>query len=143
MKRNYFRVFVLSLFVASLGAVAQAGEPDQLLVNIPYDFVVGGKTLPAGAYHVSRFSSSDLRELAIRNVQTGSTALTLSSEVKSVSSIQPKVTLQGSGEQHFLSSIRTADHIFIIPVSKSALEEAAAQSGRGSYVTGTSESNKR
>jgi hypothetical protein len=142
MKRNYFRVFVVSLFVASFGVAAQAGEPDQLLVNIPYDFVVSGKTLPAGAYHVSRFGDGDLHELAIRSVETGSTVFTLSSEVKSVSSNQPKVTLEGSGQQHFLSKIQTADHIFTIPVSKSALAEAAAESGRGSYVSGTSESRK-
>jgi hypothetical protein len=142
MKRNYFRMFVVSLFVASFGVAAQAGEPDRLVVNIPYDFVVSGKTLPAGAYRVSRLSDNDLHQLAISSVDTGSTVFTLSSDVQSVSSNQPKVTLQGSGEQRFLSKIRTADHIFTIPVSKSALAEAAAESGRGSYVSGTSESSK-
>lgn len=142
MKRNYFRMFVVSLFVASFGIAAKAAEPDQLIVNIPYDFVVSGKTLPAGAYRVSRLSEGNLYELAIRSVETGSTVYTLSSEIESVSSNKTKVTLQGSGEQHFLSKIQTADHIFTIPVSKSALEEAAAQSGRGAYVSGTSESSK-
>jgi hypothetical protein len=142
MKRNYFRLFVVSLFVASFGVAAQAGEPDRLLVNIPYDFVVSGKTLPAGAYHVSRFSEGDLHELAIRSVETGSTVIALSSEIKSVSSNQPKVTLRGSGDQRFLSQIQTAEHIFTIPVSKSVLAEGTADSGRGSYVSGTSESRK-
>jgi hypothetical protein len=142
MKRNYFRLFVVSLFVASFGVAAQAGEPDRLLVNIPYDFVVSGKTLPAGAYRVSRLSEGGLQELAIRSVETGSTVIALSSEIKSVSSPQPKITLLGSGEQHFLSQIQTADHIFTIPVSKSALAEATAESGRGSYVSVTSESRK-
>jgi hypothetical protein len=142
MKRNYFRMFVVSLFVASLGVVAQAGEPDRVLVNIPCDFVVNGKTLPAGAYRVLRPSDNDLHLLAISSVETGSTVYTLSGDTESVSSNQTKVTLQGSGEQHFLSKIQTADHIFTIPVSKSALAEAAADSGRGSYVGGTSESRK-
>jgi hypothetical protein len=142
MKRNYFRMFVVSLFVASFGVAAQAGEPDRLLVNIPYDFIVNGKTLPAGAYRVSRLSDNDLHQLAISSVDTGSTVFTLSSDIESVSSNKPKVTLQGSGEQHFLSKIQTADHIFTIPVSKSALAEAATESSRGSYVSGTSETRK-
>ena len=137
MKRNYFRMFVVSLFVASFGVAAQAAEPDQLIVNIPYDFVVSGKTLPAGAYRLSRLSDGNLYELVIRSVETGSSVFTLSSEIESVSG-KPKVTLQGSGDQHFLAKVQTADHIFTIPVSKSAL----AESGNGSYVSDTSESRK-
>jgi hypothetical protein len=140
MKRNYFRMFVVSLFVASFGVAAQAGEPDRLVVNIPYDFVVSGKTLPAGAYRVSRVTDNDLHHIAISSVDTGATVFTLSSDIQSVSSSDPKVTLQSSGEQYFLSKIRTADHIFTIPVSKSSL--AAAESGHNSYVSGTAESRK-
>lgn len=142
MKRNYFRVFVVSVFVASFGITAQADEPDRLVVNIPYDFIVSGKTLPAGAYRVRRVSDNNLHQIAISSVDTGSTVFTLSSVIESVSSNQPKVTLQGSGEQHFLSTIRTGSHIFTIPVTKSALAEAAAASGRSSYVRSTSESRQ-
>jgi hypothetical protein len=143
MKRNYFRMLVVSLFVASIGVAAQAGEPDQLLVNIPYDFVVSGKTLPAGAYRVSRLSDSDLHQIAISSVDTGSTVLALSAQVQHTSRFQPKITLQHSGDQNFLSRIQTANHVFTIAVPKSALAEAAAKAEGGSYLSGTAESSKR
>lgn len=142
MKRNYFRMLVVFLFVASIGVAAQAGEPDQLLVNIPYNFVVGGKTLPAGAYRVSRVSDNDLHEIAISSVDTGATVLTLTAQVQDTSRIQPKITLQHAGDQNFLSKIQTANHIFTIPVSKSDLAEAAAKADGGSYLSGTAESSK-
>jgi len=143
MKRNYFRMLVVSLFVASIGVAAQAGEPDLLLVNIPYDFVVGGKTLPAGAYRVSRVSDSDLHQIAISSVDTGSTVLTLSAQVQDTSRFQPKITLQHAGDQNFLSKIQTANHVFTIAVPKSARAEAAAKAEGGSYLSGTAESSKR
>ena len=143
MKLNYFRMLVVSLFVASIGVAAQAGEPDLLLVNIPYDFVVSGKTLPAGAYRVSRLSDSDPHQIAVSSVDSGSTVLTLSAEVQYTSRFQPKITLQHSGDQNFLAKIQTANHVFTIAVPKSALAEAAAKAEGGSYLTGTAESSKR
>jgi len=143
MKRNYFRMLVVSLFVASIGVAAQAGEPDRLLANIPYDFVVGGKTLPAGAYIVSRLSDSDLHQIAISSVETGYTVLTLSAQVQDTPRLQPKITLEHAGDQNFLSKIQTANHVFTIAVSKSALAEAAAKAGGRSYLSGTAESSQR
>jgi len=143
MKRNYVRMLVVSLFVASIGVAAQAGEPDQLLVNIPYNFVVGGKTLPAGAYRVSRVSDNDLHQIAISSVDTGSSVLTLSAQVQQASHFQPKITFQHAGDQNFLSKIQTENHVFTIAVSKSALAEAAAKAEGGSYLSGTAESGKR
>jgi hypothetical protein len=143
MKRNYFRMFVVSLFALSFGVAAQGREPDRIFVNVPYDFVVSGKTLPAGAYNVTRVSDRDLRLLMISSVETGSTVLALSSQVADTSRNQPKISLQRSGDQRFLSKIETADHVFTIPVSTSAIAEAAAKADRDSYLTGNSESRKR
>jgi|GEM_PF-1562781 hypothetical protein len=143
MKRNYFRMFVVSLFALSFAVAAQGREPDRIFVNVPYDFVVSGKTLPAGAYNVTRVSDRDLRLLMISSVETGSTVLALSSQVADTSRNQPKISLQRSGDQRFLSKIETADHVFTIPVSTSAIAEAAAKADRDSYLTGTSESRKR
>src|SRR6266436_7618991 len=65
MKRNYFRFFAPFFAAASLGAVAQSQEIDRVVVNIPYDFVVSGKTLTAGTYRVERVADNDQRQLLI------------------------------------------------------------------------------
>ena len=143
MKRNYVRMFVVFLFAASFTVAAKGQEPDRLAVKVPFNFVVNGTTLPAGAYQVSRFSENDLFGLAITNVETGSTVMALSSDVERVSSNQPKITLERAGDQRFLSKIQTAAHVFTIPVSAPALAEAAAKANPGSYMTVTPESGKR
>ena len=40
--------------VAGLGITAKSQETDKIVVNLPYEFVMVGKTLPAGTYGVSR-----------------------------------------------------------------------------------------
>jgi len=98
---------------------------------------------PPRTYLVSRVSDSDLHEIAISSVDTGSTVLTLSAQVQDTSRIQPKITLQHSGDQNFLSKIQTANHVFTIEVPKSAVADAAAKAGGASYQTVTAESSKR
>ena len=48
------RILIALIGVAGLGIAAKSRETDKIVVNIPYEFVVVGKTLPAGTYGVSR-----------------------------------------------------------------------------------------
>ena len=50
MKKNYIRFVTAFLGLTALGAAARGQVSDQLVVNIPYEFVAAGKTLPAGTY---------------------------------------------------------------------------------------------
>lgn len=116
MKLSYVR-FVSAFFaLAALAVSGHAQVSDQLLVNVPYDFVVSGKTLPAGAYRVSRISDNDLSELAITSFEQRAGALLLSSEVTSTNENKPALRFEHIGDQYFLSRIETANHIFTIAV---------------------------
>ena len=137
MKRNYFRLFVVFLGAALLAGVASAGASDRIVVNIPYDFVASGKTLPAGSYIVQRLSNSNYFPLSISSRENGTTVFVQSIEVKESSQRQPSVDFLVSGDQHFLTSIQTGEHVFSLPVSRSAIQQAASSH---TYLTGTSES---
>ena len=63
--------------LAALAAATRAQELDQLIVNVPYDFVVSGKTLPAGAYRVKRANDRDNHVLAITSLENGGGVLLL------------------------------------------------------------------
>ena len=139
MKRNYFRLFVVFLGAALLAGVASAGDSDRLLVNIPYDFVANGKTLPAGAYLVQRLSENNYFPLSISSRENGTTVYVLSNEVEQASQERPGVAFLVSGDQHFLTSIRTGAHVFSLPVSSSAVQQAT---NSRAYLTGTSESTR-
>ena len=142
MKRNYFRLFVVLFAAVALAAVARANELDRIVVNIPYDFVANGKTLPAGTYTVQRLSDTEEFSLAISSFENRNTVYVLSNEVVSTSHARPHVTFQQAGGQRFLSQIETGEHVFSIPLSETALERAA-QNNSGGYVTGTSEISKQ
>lgn len=111
--------------LAALAAATRAQEIDQLIVNVPYDFVVSGKTLPAGAYRVKRADDRDNRVLAITSLENHGGVLLLSSIVSSTNEEKPALGFEVIGDQHFLNRVETADHIFTIPVPANAAQLVA------------------
>jgi hypothetical protein len=137
MKRNYLRFFAPFFAAAFLGAVAQGQETDRVTVNIPYDFVVSGKTLTAGTYRVERVDDYDQRQLLICSVDGRSSILTSSSEVEDSSQDRPALTFVHSGDQHFLAKIQTAEHVFKFAVPDYSAQSAAAISKHSGSQAGT------
>src|SRR5215470_2264770 len=138
MNRNYFRMFVVSFGAAVLAAASFAGDLDRLVVDIPYDFVVNGKTLPAGKYNVSRATDNNPRVLSISGVENRASAVALSTDMEQARNARPGVTLRRTGEQTVLTTIRTAEHVFTIPVAGHPAPSSAP--AHDAYLTGTSES---
>jgi len=133
MKKHCVRILSAFFGLAALAFTAKGQAADQLVVNIPYEFVVAGKTLPAGTYRVNRVNDSDEKTLAISSRESHAAVLVLSSEIAPATGAeQPSLSFQQVGEQHLLSKIRTAEHVFTIPVSNSAVLEAAMRKGNGS-----------
>ena len=55
-KLNYVRILVAVVGILGLGLAAEAEVRGEIVVTLPFEFVAGGKTLPAGTYTVSSFS---------------------------------------------------------------------------------------
>jgi len=117
MKRNLFRGFIVFLFTVALGSAAKAQEPDRLVVNIPYGFVVNGKALPAGKYDVKRVDDSNLRVLSLSGRANRVYVVTLSSSFTDTTDSRPGVTFLQDGDQKILIKIQTGEHVFSIPVA--------------------------
>lgn len=118
MKKHCVRILSTFFGLAALAITAMGQTVDQLIVNIPYEFVVAGKTLPAGTYRVHRIDDSNYRTLAISSSDTGAAVLVLPTEVTGqTGAAEPSVSFQQVGEQHLLSKIQTDEHVFTIPVS--------------------------
>jgi hypothetical protein len=62
--------------VISLAAVAQSGTQIKIQLDIPFNFMVAGKSLPAGHYMVAPLISSDKTAWRIFNDQATATVLT-------------------------------------------------------------------
>jgi len=143
MKRNLLRGLLVSLFAVGLCAAAHAHEPDRLMVDIPYDFILNGTSLPAGKYKVERYDFSDVRMLVLIDAERNKPLLTFAGELSGAYPTHPSVTLQRAGDQRFLTQIQTAEHVFELPQTRAAFKAAAAKVDRAGYLTSTAESNKQ
>ena len=139
MRMHYLRILIALIGVAGLGMAARGQVSDQIQVNIPYEFVVAGKTLPAGTYRVNRLSDTNEETLVLSSLDSRARVMVLSTAVESTQADKPEVSFEQVGGQHFLSKIETADHVFTIPVSRSEILEAAARSHSGASSSGRSD----
>jgi hypothetical protein len=137
--KKYAKILVAIVFILGLSGVAKAESQEGIVVTLPFKFVVGGKTLPAGTYTMRNLSDQQSGPLMITNHDTSTSVFVLPFESESASTDKPELDFQRGGEEHFLSTIHTGLHIYRIPVSQSALTEAVAASRNNAPVSGGGE----
>ena len=59
MKKSYLTAVFTLTCLLGLGISAHAQDTEGVRVNVPFEFVAGGTTLPAGTYTVARVSPAD------------------------------------------------------------------------------------
>jgi hypothetical protein len=141
MKTTYARILSAFFALAVLAVASRAQEVDQLLVKVPYDFVVSGKTLPAGTYRINRLDDRDLSQLEITGVDNRTGVLLLSGEVTPTTEDKPALRFEHIGNQYFLSRIETAEHIFTISVPAKAAQVVAMKKQTNPSASSSSGSN--
>jgi hypothetical protein len=141
MRRQCLRILIALISLAGFGKAVKAQVLDQIEVNIPYEFVVAGKALPAGSYSVKRVSVTDPRRLILSSLETRATAIIHSTGVEKSQADKNKVSFVQVGDEYFLSEIETPNHVFTISVPRSEIPEAAAKSQSGSPASGSAENN--
>jgi hypothetical protein len=137
------QVRFLSAFfgLAVLAVATRAQEIDQVIVKVPYEFVVAGKTLPAGNYRVNRVSTSNVNELELTSVDKRTGVLLVSGEVTPTREDKPSFSFEHVGDQYFLSKIETTEHIFTIPVSTKGNQLVAMKKQASPSASSSSGSN--
>jgi len=126
--KKYARVIATAAFLFGIGMTARAQAQDNIIVTLPFGFVAGEKTLPAGTYKVSRFSNDPNGPLLFTNYDKDISVFVLPMASDGTSAGKPSVTFEQVGGQHFLSTIQTAVETYYIPVSRSGVTEAASNS---------------
>jgi hypothetical protein len=128
MRKQYLRILIALVGFASFGMAAKGQVLDQIVVNIPYDFVVAGKTLPAGTYRVNRATDIDAKALILSNFEGRASVIIVPTEAESHTG-KAEVSFEQVGDERFLSKIETEEHSFTIPISRSEILEARSHSG--------------
>jgi len=120
MKKQYLTVLLALICLFGLGAAAQAQEEGRVVAKIPYEFVAGGKTLPAGTYAITRISSDRERPWEIRNTVTPRDGVLLQPIFFDGAVDHAGVRLERVGDTYYLSRVATSVGAFTLPVPEAA-----------------------
>ena len=138
MRKYYLRFLIALIGVAGLGVAARGQTVDQIVVNIPYEFVVAGTTLHPGTYRVNRLPNTR-GVLILTSIESRSGLIVRSTQVESTQADKPEVSLEHVDGHYFLTAIKTANRVFTILVPRSEILEAAARSHSGLSASGRSD----
>jgi hypothetical protein len=114
MKRSYVMSVLMFMCLLGVGVSARAQDADAVVVSVPFEFVAGGATLPAGEYRVSRVNPGANRELAISGYNNGN-AFLLPLTFDDGFAGQPTLTFEHIGGQYYLSTIKTLEGVYTMP----------------------------
>jgi hypothetical protein len=112
---------MMALTAMASTRVAQAQE--QMVVNIPFDFVAGNTTLPSGEYSVKVSGPTNTLILIARNDSAASAFMNTNAAVASEPQTESKLVFNRYGDRYFLSQVWTAGNSSGRQLLKSAREK--------------------
>ena len=110
MKKQALKNFTILNLLLMLTAVSVAAQSERTRIkNIPFDFIVGGKTLPAGDYTVEPNRRDSHKVWLVQSKDGHTSALFATMPVRaSETQEETKLVFNKYGDQYFLSQIWTA-----------------------------------
>src|SRR4051812_12545154 len=129
MKNSYLTAVLMLTCLLGVGVSARAQDADAVVVSVPFEFVAGGATLPAGEYRVSRITPGVNRNLAINGYNKGSAfLLPLAFDDRAAAANQATLSFEHVGGKYFLSKINTLDGLYSMPASRELIMLGKANS---------------
>lgn len=125
MKRFFHMLspIVVLLTVLASAAQAQTNSPQRVIANIPFQFNVGQKSLPAGKYTFTVLNpSSDRRVLQIRSLDGRTSAIILTSNVNGILTENAKLVFERYDDQYFFTKAQLAGDATNLAVVRSKAE---------------------
>jgi hypothetical protein len=116
-------VLLTLICLLGLGLSARAQEQGAVVTNVPFEFVAGGKVLPAGKYTVNRVApASGSRELEMRSYEMRASVFVIPTAFDELRSQKAQFTFEHLGNGYFLSAIETATGTYSIDIRPSAIK---------------------
>jgi hypothetical protein len=128
-KRVFVSVTMLGLFLTLAGAPADAKSRGLVVATIPFQFIVGGKSLEPGRYAVRSVSN----DVLLIQSKGRSSAMNLTSAISAnKASAETRLVFHRYGERYFLSEVWTAGEtsghrLFKCRLERSLERETAAR----------------
>jgi hypothetical protein len=124
MKKSYLNVALTLTVLLGAGINALAQDPDSVIAKVPFEFVVGTKTLPAGTYSIGHFSTVN-SGLLIKSDHNGEFVLPIDAD--DAPGGPAKLTFEQVGGKHFLSKIETPEHVYNLGTSPEKIKLGAVR----------------
>ena len=125
MTKLYLTTVLTLICLLGLGISARAQDTEGVRVKVPFEFVVGGVTLPAGTYTVGRLSVDASSGILIRSF--GHELFVLPQVVDAIPAGQPKLDFEHAGDKYFLSGVHTPGGIYTFAVPRAMVAMAQTQ----------------
>ncbi len=135
MKKSYLIVAFALTGLLGLSTSSRAQDADRVVVNVPFDFVVGRETLPMGTYSVSRVSPEADRALFIGGHDKGAFLLPIVFEEAPAE--HAKVRFEHVGDKYFLSRIETPAGVYSIAIPRATTGVAQIKDNGTLSASGT------
>jgi hypothetical protein len=125
MKKYFVWMPLILMAVFGLAvAPTKAQSPHGVRAQVPFDFIVGNKTLSAGKIIIQRMTSGEAGPLQISNLKDGQLALRMGRKMTSTdASDHGKLVFRRYGNRHYLAEVWIPGHK-AIEVIKSSNERS-------------------
>ncbi|HEX8175407.1 MAG TPA: hypothetical protein VF543_09830 [Pyrinomonadaceae bacterium] len=125
MKSVILKSFVVVMLAVSLVSLtAQAQSANQLKASIPFSFIIGNQTLPAGEYTVKYVNQSSGKSALLFKSVDGRTSRIVNMNTAQANRAEMKASLVFNqyGESYFLSEVWTGSDQYGLSLPKSSAE---------------------
>jgi hypothetical protein len=126
MRKQILNVVITLSVIGALSIAVFAGLSGKLTANVPFDFTVNGKTLPAGQYTVEQGNTQNT--LVIRNWETKQVIGAIAQNCEVSAGSKPQLIFRRYGDQYFLAQVIDGARGSELPKSKA--EREATKAGR-------------
>jgi hypothetical protein len=133
MTKSYFTAVLTLTCLLGFGVSARAQDTEGARVKVPFEFVAGGTTLPAGTYTVGRLSVDAYSGIELSG--SGNGALVLPIAVDGCPTAQPKLSFEHVGGKYFLSEADTPGGIYAFALPR-AIVALAQTKDQGTVSSG-------
>lgn len=130
MKRQAYKMIALLVLVGSMAVAAQAQSSgrSELRANIPFEFIVGHKTMPGGQYTISQVNpSSDQAVLQLRSKDGRNAVMIQMNNVIGKANESARLVFNRYGSESYFAEAWTSSEANGLQAPRSKAERAARQ----------------
>jgi hypothetical protein len=122
MNKSFLAIALTLTCLLGSTVSATAQDNSRVVVTVPFEFVVGAKTMPPGTYDISRVSADLGSGLVIRGYDNSVVALPMFDSGESAE--HAHLSFQLVGDRHFLSKVETPAGVYTFETPRSLTKVA-------------------